>query len=610
MKKNKKNKKAFFRKQEIKIRKKERKSKKNSNNLIEIQKVVGTFQKSKNYGFVVPDGRKLKTDIYIQKKNCNNATNGQKVLVEILKPEGNGKSAEGRIVKNIGNSNESGIDVLSIIYEQDLPYKFPENVISEAEKISNTINKAEIKDRVDLRKDEVFTIDGEDAKDLDDAVSVKENEDGTYILNVHIADVSHYVKEKSAIDKEAIKRGTSVYFPDRVIPMLPKKLSNGICSLNEGEDRFTLSCSMVIDKKGYVISSKVYKAIINVTKRMNYTDVHKIINKLDNEVLNKYREYVPHFMRMYKLYTILEKRRIKDGYLDLDIPESKIILNEENVAVDVMKYEITEANRIIEQFMLTANETIAEKFETLKAPFIYRNHEVPDEEKVEELNKFLFNLNCKIEINNGKITPKSVQKVLNEVKNTFEEKAISNLVLRTLKQAKYENENNGHFGIASKCYCHFTSPIRRYPDLFIHRVISEYLDENYQIEEKRKRKLLKKSKFLAEKSSERERVAIQAERDAEDVKKAEYMESKIGEEYEAIISSVTSFGIFAELENTVEGFIRFENLGNDYYEYNEEKRQLVGEKTREVLKVGDRINIRVIEASKVQRRVWFERIYK
>lgn len=571
------------------------------------QRYIGTFQKSRSFGFVVPDSRKIGSDIFISKKNFGEARNNQKVIVEITKEPQRGKKIEGKIVEVVGNINEAGIDMLALIRQYELPYEFPRSVTNELMYIDNKIEKKDIPNRVDLRGEEIFTIDGEDAKDLDDAVAVQKHEDGSYTLHVHIADVSHYVKEGSALNKEAVARGTSIYMLDRVIPMLPKELSNGICSLNAGEDRFTLSITMNIDKKGKVTSSKIYKAVICVTERMSYTDVYKIIKKSDKAVLKKYEKYKAHFETMAELAKVLEKRRKAKGYLDLDIPESKITLDENGKAIDVKKYEITEANKIIEEFMLTANEEIAEKFEALKAPFIYRNHEMPDEEKVEELNKFLFDLGQKVETKKGEVTPKAVQKILTEIKGTPEEKVISTLVLRTLKQAKYEDENKGHFGIASKYYCHFTSPIRRYPDLFIHRVISQYLENNYELPDKIRGKLKAKATRMAETSSERERIAVEVEHEADNLKKAEYMEDKIGEVYDGIVSGVTSFGVFVELENTIEGFVRFENLGADYYIYDEEKRRLIGEQSKEIFKIGDKMKVKLIEANKLQRRISFAR---
>ena len=568
--------------------------------------VVGIFQKSKNFGFVVPDDKKFGTDIFISKSKCKEAKNNDKVVAKILKYPENGKNAEGEIIEILGNVNQAGVDMLSVIKEFDLPNEFPSFVKEEAESIPQEINKEDIKSRKDLRDNIIFTIDGEDAKDLDDAVCVSKNEDGNYVLDVHIADVSYYVKEDSKLDKEAIKRGTSVYMFDRVIPMLPFELSNGICSLNAGKDRFALSCSMEIDSKGNVVSSEVYKSVIKVTERMTYTNVNKIINNEDEEVLSKYSKYITNFKLMEELAIILKNRRLQAGYLNLDIPESKIILDENGRVIDVKKYETTFANEIIEQFMLTANETIAEKFYWLDAPFIYRVHEEPDYDKIQETNKFLFNIGEKIKANKDNIRPRAFSDVLEKLKGTEYEKVISTLILRTLKIAKYENENKGHFGIASKYYCHFTSPIRRYPDLFIHRVISEYLSNNYNLSETRIAELENKAKKYAESSSETEKIATKAERDAEDIKKAEFMENKIGEEYIGIVSSITSFGMFVELENTVEGLIRFENMGNEYFIYDENRKQLIGERTNRIFKIGDQVEIRVIEANKMLRKVAFE----
>ena len=443
--------------------------------------LVGTFQNSKIFGFVVPDDKNFGTDIFISKKNFGKAKNNQKVLVKITKYPQNGKKAEGKIVEVLGNMNDAGVDMLSIIKEYKLPAKFSEQVKEEAIKCGNEINRSEISKRVDLRDKKIFTIDGEDAKDLDDAVRVEKFKNGNYKLEVHIADVSYYVKENSLLDQEALIRGTSIYMLGNVIPMLPKELSNGICSLNAGEDRFTLSCVMEIDTKGNVVSSEIYKGVICVTERMSYTDVQKILDKSDEAVLEKYSKYIQDFEIMEELAKILKARRTENGYLNLDIPESKIELDIEGKAVKIRKYETTFANEIIEQFMLTANEAVAEKFYWLDAPFIYRVHEEPDIDKVNELNKFLYNFGLKIKANKDNVYPKEFAKVLEEIKGKEEERVISTLILRTLKLAKYEPENKGHFGIASKYYCHFTSPIRRYPDLFIHRVISKYL-ENWTID--------------------------------------------------------------------------------------------------------------------------------
>ena len=567
--------------------------------------VVGIFQNNKSFGFVVPDDRSFGTDIFISKKNFGKARDNHKVLVKITKYPQNGKNAEGKIIEVLGNVNEAGVDMLSLIKEYNLPSTFPEEVVQEAKKFGDTIDEKDIPNRVDFRDREIFTIDGEDAKDLDDAVRVEKLDNGNYKLEVHIADVSHYVKENSLLDREALIRGTSIYMLGRVIPMLPRELSNGLCSLNEGEDRFTISCIMEIDQKGNVVSGEVVKGIIKVTKRMNYNDVQAILDG-NETVINHYKPYIQEFKNMEELAIILKNRRMEQGYLNLDIPESKIGLDIDGKVVSVGKYETSFANEIIEQFMLSANETIAEKFYWLQAPFIYRVHEKPDIEKIQELNKFLFNFGLKIKANKDNIYPKEFAKILEETKGKEEEKVVSNLVLRTLKLARYEAENKGHFGIASKYYCHFTSPIRRYPDLFIHRIISRYLEENYDVKENWIEEHQKQAEDRAKQSSEREKIATKVEREAEDLKKAEFMESRIGEEYEGIVSSITSFGMFVELENTIEGLIRFEDLGDEYFIYNEEKKQLIGEKSNKVYKIGDKVKIRVKKASKILRQIDFE----
>ena len=441
--------------------------------------VVGTFQKNRNFGFVVPDDKNFGTDIFISKSHWGKARNNQKVIVKIIKYPEKGKNAEGEIIEILGGVNEAGIDMLSLIKQYELPNEFPEEVLKEARAFGNKINEKNSKGRRDLRQDIIFTIDGEDAKDLDDSIHVEKLTNGNYRLDVHIADVSNYVREKTELDKEAYLRGTSIYMLGRVIPMLPRELSNGICSLNAGEDRFTLSCSMEITPKAKVVSSDIYKAVIRVTERMSYTDVQKILDRSDEKILKRYEKYISHFDLMAELANILKDKRRENGYLNLDIPESKIILDENGVAIDVKKYETYFANEIIEQFMLIANETVAERFYWLQAPFIYRNHEAPDLDKVKDLNKTLYNFGYKIKISKEEIIyPNEFAKILEDVKGKDEEKVVSNIILRTLRVAKYEAENKGHFGIASKYYCHFTSPIRRYPDLFIHRIISKYLETN------------------------------------------------------------------------------------------------------------------------------------
>lgn len=569
--------------------------------------VVGTFQKNRNFGFVVPDDKNFGTDIFISKSHWGKARNNHKVLVKITKYPEKGKNAEGEIIEVLGGINEAGVDMLSLIKQYELPYKFPEEVVNEAKAFGTKINPNDMENRKDLRNDIIFTIDGEDAKDLDDAIHVEKLANGNYKLDVHIADVSHYVREKTELDKEAYLRGTSIYMLGRVIPMLPRELSNGICSLNAGEDRYTLSCSMEITPKAKIVNSDIYKAVINVTERMSYTDVQKILDKSDKEVLTRYEKYIKDFELMAELANILKAKRNENGYLNLDIPESKIILDENGFAIDVKKYETYFSNEIIEQFMLAANETVAEKFYWLQAPFIYRNHEAPALDKVKELNKVLFNFGYKIKISKEDIIyPNEFAKILEDVKGKPEEKVVSNIILRTLRVAKYEAENKGHFGIASKYYCHFTSPIRRYPDLFIHRIISKYIETNYMVNDFWIKKYEKRAEKRAENCSERERTATKVEREAIDIKKAEFMEDKIGEEYDGIVSSVTNFGIFVELDNTVEGLIRYEQLGDEYFIYNEERREAIGENSYKVYKIGDKVKIRVIDANKLLRRIDFE----
>ena len=569
--------------------------------------LVGTFQKNRNFGFVVPDDKNFGTDIFISKSNWGKARNNHKVLVKITKYPEKGKNAEGEVIEVIGGVNEAGVDMLSLIKQYELPYKFPDEVVQEAKAFGNKIKEQDIEGRKDLRKDIIFTIDGADAKDLDDAIHVEKLKNGNYKLDVHIADVSHYVREKTELDKEAYLRGTSIYMLGRVIPMLPRELSNGICSLNAGEDRLTLSCSMEITPKAKIVSSDIYKAVINVTERMTYTDVQKILDKSDEEVLKKYEKYIKDFELMAELATILKEKRRENGYLNLDIPESKITLDMNGYAIDVQKYETYFANEIIEQFMLIANEVVAERFYWLQAPFIYRVHEAPGLDKIKELNKILYNFGYKIKVSKEDIVyPKEFSKILEDVKGKDEEKVVSNIILRTLRVAKYEAENKGHFGIASRYYCHFTSPIRRYPDLFIHRIISNYLENDYMVNDFWIKKYAKRAEKRAENCSERERTATKVEREAIDMKKAEYMENKIGEEYEGIVSSVTNFGIFVELENTVEGLIRYENLGDEYFIYHEETKQAIGEHTNKIYKIGDNVKIRVIDANKLLREIDFE----
>lgn len=608
------------------------------------KKIVGTFQKSRNFGFVKPDDKKITSDIFISKSKWKNAKNNDKVVVEITKYPNykERKKAEGRIIEVLGKIDEAGVDMLSIINEFNLENEFKDNVLKEAKKVAkenieidllekskkekiernnNSTNSLFCKYnmgiqknnpriiRYDLRDEEIFTIDGEDAKDLDDACNVVKNEDGSFLLGVHIADVSNYVKSNSLLNKEAILRGTSVYMLDRVIPMLPKELSNGICSLNQKEDRFALSVLMKIDKNGNVIDSDINKTIIRVTKRMNYHEVQRI---LDDKIEEKDKEdikYKEHFNNMKELALILKEKRMKNGYLSLDIPETKITLDENGIPIKVEPYKTSFANEIIEQFMLKTNEVVATKFYYLNAPFIYRVHEKPDEDKVKDLNKALFNFGYVIKGKKDDIKPLAFSKILDDVKGKDCEMVIANLILRTLKIAKYEATNRGHFGIASKCYCHFTSPIRRYPDLFIHRVICYYLENNYNIDEKTKEILNTQAVKYAESSSLCEQNATKAERESIKIKMCEFMEKHINEEYTGIISNITNFGMYVRLENTVEGLVRFENMGKEkgeYFIYNEANKTLLGEKSKTLYKLGDKVKIRVIKASKIDKIIDFE----
>ncbi len=604
--------------------------------------IVGLFQKSKNFGFVIPDDEKY-NDIFISKSNWRKAKNNQKVVVKITKYPNSKSKAEGQITEILGNVNSAKADMLSLIREFNLSSEFPTKVIKEAKEC--TKEKISVEGRLDLRSKEMFTIDGEDAKDLDDAVFVEKDEDGIYTLGVNIADVSHYVKDGSELNREAIVRGTSVYMLNSVIPMLPTELSNGICSLNQKEDRYALSAIMKINQKGDVIDSEIRKSVIRVTKRMNYHQVAAIIDrdnllksvdkirdlpnnkkgktKKDNEkqekkgsefttksyvqnAINENKEYIEHFDRMKELAIILKERRKKNGYISLDIPETYITYNEKGEPIDIKPYETNFANEIIEQFMLTANETVAETFFFLEAPFIYRVHEKPEEEKIVELNKYLFNFGYRIKGKKDDVKPKAFAQILDDIKGKEEEKVISNLLLRTLKIAKYEAENKGHFGIASKYYCHFTSPIRRYPDLFIHKIISKYIEKDYNVSQSFIEKAQAKAIKYAETSSDCEQNATKAERESEKIKKAEYMENKIGEEYEGIVSSITSFGMYVELSNTIEGLVKFENMYDDYYMYNEINKTLIGKESKRTYKLGDKVKIKVIEASKITRRINFE----
>ena len=572
--------------------------------------LIGTFQKSKNYGFVVPDEKAMGTDIFISKKLRHKAKNGDKVVVSIKKyPEGN-MSAEGEIIEVLGKSSDTNVDLISVIKAHDYKLVFPKEVNKEANSLPQVVR--DIDGRVDLRDKEIFTIDGDDTKDIDDAVSLYMDGEN-YILGVHIADVSTYVKSGTALDKEARKRGTSMYLIDTVIPMLPRELSNGICSLNPNEDRYALSVEMKISKSGEVLESKIFKSVIKSKIQMTYNKVYDIL--VNNIVAEGYEPHVETLKLMEKLALILVDKKSKMGAIDFDMPEAKIILDENDAVVDIKLREMTIANKLIEEFMILANEVVAETFNKKELPFIYRIHEKPEVDRIEKLNTMLKNLGYpEIDLNvctkkgkvNGNNLALQLKNVMNLAKGNENEKLVSLLVLRTMQLAKYSNENIGHFGLASEYYCHFTSPIRRYPDLFIHRVISSYLAN--ELDSKMISKYKKQAIKYAETSSEMEQEEEEAERDLYEIKKCEFMQKHVGEIYDGSISGVTSFGIFVELENTVEGLIRLENMKDDYYVYDENCMRLIGKRTNKIFKLGDKVKVKVVSANKLLRRIDFELI--
>ena len=565
-------------------------------------KIIGVYEDSRNFGFVVPEDSRLNQDIFISKKDRNGANEGDLVICEIVKWADKRRSPEGVIKEVLGKKGDKGLDILTIIKKYGLPEEFPAKVINYAENIEEEIPEKEYARRTNLR---MVTIDGEDAKDLDDAVSIERLDNGKFRLGVHIADVSHYVKEKNPLDREALKRGTSVYLIDRVIPMLPKKLSNGICSLNPKVDRLALSCFMIIDNKGKVIQHEIEETVIKTSERMTYTDVTKILENNDEELIKRYDYLVDDFRAMEELCNILREKRMRRGAIDFNFEESKIILNDLGKPVDIKPYDRAIANRIIEEFMLVCNETIAEHMYWTNLPFVYRIHEDPDEEKLEKFKEFVYNLGYVVRWGQ-EAHPRALQDILDKVKGKKEETVVSTLLLRSMMQAKYSPECVGHFGLAAKYYCHFTSPIRRYPDLQIHRIIKEQL--NGKIDEKRIAKLSNIVEIASKQSSEMERLAQEAEREVDDLKKAEYMQERIGEEFSAIISSVTSFGLFAELPNTIEGLIHITALDDDYYIYDEAHLCLIGERTKKVYRLGDEVKVRCSRVDIDNREVYFDLI--
>lgn len=592
----------------VKLIKRDSRGKRKEGEIIKIIKrndgdVIGTYDKSRNFGFVIADNKKFTKDIFISKSKSKGAVSGHKVVVKITDWGNERRNPEGEIVEIIGHINDPGTDILSIVRSFSLSTKFPNTVMNQLEYIPSEVEKDDIDGRLDIRDIQMVTIDGEDAKDLDDAITIQKNEDNTFTLGVHIADVTNYVTEGSPLDIEALKRGTSVYLVDRVIPMLPHKLSNGICSLNMGVDRLALSCIMDIDNKGNVINHKIAETIVNVDRRMTYTNVKKILVDKDPEVVNEYKDFIKMFENMEELASILRGKRKRRGSIDFDFPEAKVILNEKGEPIDIIPYDRNVATKIIEEFMLLANETIAEDFYWQELPFVYRTHEEPDPERVSSLATFIHNFGYNIK-GDGEIHPKEIQKLLIEVEGKPEEAIISRLALRSMKRACYTVSCDGHYGLATKYYTHFTSPIRRYPDLQIHRIIKENL--HGKMEEKRIRHYNAILPNVAKQTSETERTAEEAERETIKLKKVQYMEKHLGEKFEGVISSVTAWGLYVELPNTVEGLVHVTTLDDDYYIFDEQKHIFIGEHTSKIYRMGETVKISVASVNKVERTIDFE----
>ncbi|MFF5995222.1 ribonuclease R [Lysinibacillus sp. KU-BSD001] len=555
---------------------------------------VGTFQANRGFGFVITDDKKMNMDIFVAKEDTLGAVDGHKVVVEVTNWPDHIKSATGIVTKILGHTNDPGVDILSIIYKHDIPPEFPAEVVEAATKVPDEITEQDLIGRRDLRNEVIVTIDGADAKDLDDAVTVTKNTDGTYKLGVHIADVSYYVTQDSVIDKEAYDRATSVYLTDRVIPMIPHRLSNGICSLNPQVDRLTLSCEMIIDGAGQVIKHEIFQSVIKTKERMTYSDVYKILEQPDEnpELMERYKELVPMFRDMAELADILRNKRMSRGAIDFDFKESKVLVNEEGWPTDIVLRERTVAERLIEEFMLAANETIAEHFHWMELPFIYRIHEDPKPEKLQRFFEFVTNFGLVIKGTGNSVHPKALQEIIKSIEGLPEEPVISTMLLRSLQQAKYYPESLGHFGLSTDYYTHFTSPIRRYPDLIVHRLIRTYLVNG----DTSKETVVYWNSVMdeiADHTSERERRAVDAERDVDALKKAQFMSDKIGEEFVGMVSSITNFGIFVELPNTVEGLVHISNMTDDYYRFEDRMMVMIGERTGRQFRIGDEVKIRV-----------------
>ncbi len=562
-----------------------------------MKQVVGTYEQSSSFGFVIPDNVKIGRDIFVPAERSKGAVTGHKVVVELTSYGDEAHKPEGRVVEILGHMNDPGVDIMTVIRSYNLPLEFGEKVMNQAARVPETVSEADRAGRIDLRDLQMVTIDGEDAKDLDDAVSLYRDGKGLFHLGVHIADVANYVQENSALDWEALERGTSVYLVDRVIPMLPHRLSNGICSLNQGVDRLTLSCMMTIDEKGEVKDYQIAETVIRVDRRMSYTSVKRILEERDEEERKEYESLVPMLEQMKELAAVLRKRRHRRGSIDFDFAESKIILDENGHPVEIKPYERNVATKIIEDFMLAANETVAQHFFWLEVPFVYRTHEKPDPDKIRKLSTFIRNFGYHIKLTGDEVHPKELQKLLDLIEDTKEETMISRLTLRSMKQAKYTVECTGHFGLACQYYCHFTSPIRRYPDLQIHRIIKEQL--RGKLTEERISHYMDKLSEVAKHASQMERRAAEAERETDKRKKAEYMEGRIDEVYEGVISGITQWGLYVELPNTVEGLIHVSMLPGDYFYYDESTYEMVGRESGIVYKLGQRVTVQVKAADRM-----------
>ena len=568
------------------------------------EKVVGTLTKHHKIMFVIPDFEKFTSDIFIPEGCSLGALNGHKVVVEITDYGDKKRSPEGQVIQILGHINDPGVDILSIVKRFELPEEFPEEVMREVSLVGECVEEKDMAGRMDFRERDTVTIDGEDAKDLDDAITIEKKEDGTFELGVHIADVSYYVRENSPLDKEALLRGTSVYLVDRVIPMLPHRLSNGICSLNAGEDRLALSCLMTFDKKGQLVGHEIAETVIRVTERMSYTDVNDILTNHKEETCARYEKLVPMFENMRELALILRKNRKKQGSIDFDFAECKIHLDKNGHPVDILPYERNVATKIIEEFMLAANQTVAEEYFWLELPFLYRTHEYPDLEKVQNLARMTASFGYHIKVGNEQVHPREIQKLIEQLDGKDEEEFLSRLVLRSMKRAKYSTVNDGHFGLATRYYCHFTSPIRRYPDLQIHRIIKDNLHRGLSGERSAHYEEILPE--VARKTSECERRADDAEREVEKIKKAEYMLDHIGEVFSGIINGVTSWGIYVELPNTVEGMVRINDMMDDNYSFVEDKYCVVGHYTGKTYQMGQQVEVQVLQADKMTGTVDFE----